>query len=142
MLTVQIKGMEKINRMMDKASRNIERDVEKEFRRTAIIYMNNVKMAMKKTPRMTTRSYTANRSKPHRPSMPGHPPAIDTGNLLNSIQIRNISYGAEVYVWGAPYAKFLEEGTDRMEARPVWENELQKIDVKKRILDVIDRSLN
>jgi phage gpG-like protein len=54
----------------------------------------------------------------HTASSPGNPPRIDSGNLVNHINIRQESS----YVWrirsGAEYSADLEYGTDFMAARP------------------------
>ena len=51
----------------------------------------------------------------HRASAPGHPPAVDTGRLRNSIaydrERRRVGTNVE-------YAKDLEDGTPRMKPRP------------------------
>lgn len=53
-------------------------------------------------------------------SAPGEAPAIQTGALVNSIA-QGLSFpSATTAILSSPleYAEFLEEGTDRMEARP------------------------
>jgi len=57
----------------------------------------------------------------HRASAPGESPAVDSGNLTGSITtIMASSLEAKI---GTPvgYAKYLEDGTGRMQARPLWE---------------------
>lgn len=60
---------------------------------------------------------------PHQSSAPGQPPANLSGKLKRSFSY--LVRGYDEIEWGssAPHAVFLEEGTDRMEARPF----LQKI---------------
>ena len=53
----------------------------------------------------------------HQASAPGEPPAIDTSNLSNSIQVESTRTGAIVYST-AEYAAYLEFGTSHMGARP------------------------
>lgn len=48
--------------------------------------------------------------KAHRPSMPGNPPAIDSGRLVNSFEINSRKTSVEVGT-NVLYAKFLEKGT-------------------------------
>lgn len=57
----------------------------------------------------------------HRASAPGESPAIDSGNLVGSIQ--QIFPSTLEALVGTPveYAIFLEQGTSRMAARPLWE---------------------
>jgi hypothetical protein len=56
----------------------------------------------------------------HQASAPGESPAVDSGNLVNSVAIERATLEARI---GTPteYARYLEDGTGRMEARPVWE---------------------
>ena len=57
----------------------------------------------------------------HVASAPGESPAVDSSNLINSIAIiRANSLEAKI---GTPveYALYLETGTSRMAARPLWE---------------------
>lgn len=57
----------------------------------------------------------------HRASAPGESPAVDTSNLTGSIQqIFPSTLEAKI---GTPveYALYLETGTDRMAARPLWQ---------------------
>ncbi|MEZ5421850.1 MAG: HK97 gp10 family phage protein [Pyrinomonadaceae bacterium] len=57
----------------------------------------------------------------HTASAPGESPAVDSGNLTGSISIiRASSLEAKI---GTPveYALYLEHGTSRMAARPLWE---------------------
>jgi HK97 gp10 family phage protein len=53
-------------------------------------------------------------------SQPGSPPNTDTGNLVRSISVERL--GKDAVTVGsrdsAPYGKWLEYGTSRMEARP------------------------
>lgn len=56
--------------------------------------------------------------KSHQASAPGETPAIDTGNLVNSIGNKMTGpASAEVFV-GAEYGAALEFGTSKMAARP------------------------
>lgn len=67
----------------------------------------------------------------HRASAPGQPPTVRTGRLRRSVQMarpRRVSKGA-LQGWGIgirlKYAKWLEEGTDNMKARPYVEPSLE-----------------
>lgn len=66
-----------------------------------------------------------NPNRTHRASAPGHPPATDTGALLRSIQFTPEPKGASV---GSRivYARYLEYGTTKMAARPVWRPAAEK----------------
>lgn len=58
-------------------------------------------------------------NKVHRPSVPGSPPAIDTGDLIKALIVdvkkNAVEFGATD---AAPHGKLLEKGTKRMAARP------------------------
>ena len=54
----------------------------------------------------------------HRASAPGEAPAVDTGNLFNSIQVFDVTPTLATIGTNAEYAEHLEYGTSRMEPRP------------------------
>lgn len=71
----------------------------------------------------------------HRASAPGESPAVDSSNLITSIAvILENSLEAKI---GTPveYALFLETGTSRMGARPLWDR------VAKESLPTLDTML-
>lgn len=53
-------------------------------------------------------------------SLPGNPPAIDTGALWNSISVRRVKASLYSIESGMEYAPVLEFGSYKTEARPVW----------------------
>jgi hypothetical protein len=57
-------------------------------------------------------------SRVHQASAPGEAPAIDTGNLIHSMEPQFPSPTKGVLAIFAEYAPYLEFGTRRMEARP------------------------
>lgn len=79
----------------------------------------------------------------HQASAPGDPPAIDTGNLVNSIHNEPGKEGemkSVVYI-DAEYAGYLEYGTTRMAARPyvapavqLCVNRLEKLTIPDAVL--------
>lgn len=70
----------------------------------------NIKKQMKGSIKKTPRDI----SKPGRPSFPGNPPAIRTGNLYDNIEFELRGKQAEVGVTtAARYAKYLESGAVR-----------------------------
>ncbi len=86
---------------------------------------SDIQYSMAHTERNTDVSYyTNNKTKAHHPSMPGNPPAVDTGNLRNSIRYEVHPEGKEVYgIVGSTqkdpdYAVFTEYGTNKMAPRP------------------------
>lgn len=64
---------------------------------------------------------------PNGPSSPGQPPAIDTGNLVNSLQIDWEHDLLALYGPEADYGVHLEYGTRRMAARPYMRPAAEKV---------------
>lgn len=74
----------------------------------------------------------------HQASAPGQPPAVDTGQLINSITTEIDDNSATIGT-NVEYAMPLEFGTDRMAARPVWIPTLE--DMKPEIKAKIESAL-
>lgn len=81
---------------------------------------DDIQYSMAHTERDTSKTYyTNNKTKAHHPSMPGNPPAVDTGNLRESIRYEVHGEGKEVYgVVGSSqldenYAVYTEYGTTK-----------------------------
>jgi len=91
-------------------------------------------------------AYTVKRGgKEHWPSAPNNPPAIDSGDLLKSIQIdvRNMEVEIGSDITKPPYPLYLEFGTKRMTKRP-WLNpavDRGLPDITKNIINRIKRDL-
>jgi hypothetical protein len=78
------------------------------------------KIKLKMAPPKAGRTYQR-KTRVHIASAPGEAPAIDSGSLIGSIQqVMESSLERQVGT-NVFYAPFLESGTSRMEARPVWE---------------------
>lgn len=81
---------------------------------------DDIQYSMAHTKRdMSKTYYTNNKTKAHHPSMPENPPAVDTGNLRNSIRYEVHDEGKEVYgIVGSSqkdenYAVYTEYGTTK-----------------------------
>lgn len=81
---------------------------------------DDIQYSMSHTQRNMSKSYyTNNSSVPHHPSLPGNPPAVDTGNLRQSIRYEVINEGEGKSVYGIVgstqsdpnYAVWMEYGT-------------------------------
>ena len=80
---------------------------------------NTVITSMRDTPKTGKEYWRGKSGKSHIASSPGEPPAIDYGELVRSIMFDAGNMQIEIgSAGGAPYAVFLEKGTDRIEARP------------------------
>lgn len=93
-----------------------------------------------RTPQQRGAMFAAMKARQSEPSSPGHPPAIQTGNLVRSVMIDDSDIEqlrARVGVFSnAPYAGFLEGGTESMEARPFLKPAMDRMqEVAGAILD-------
>lgn len=87
---------------------------------------SDIQDSMAHTPRNMDKSYyTNNKTTAHHPSLPGNPPAPDTGNLRNSIRYEVHGQDSkEVYgIVGTTqkdpnYGEYLEYGTTKIAPRP------------------------
>ena len=61
----------------------------------------------------------------HQASAPGEAPAVDTGLLINSIQVENVTDLTSTVGTNVEYATPLEFGSRRIAARPVWRKVLE-----------------
>ena len=75
----------------------------------------------------TGRAYRRGKGSTHIASAPGESPAIDSSNLVGSIETIISANRLEAKI-GTPveYGHYLETGTENMEARPVWEPEARE----------------
>lgn len=94
---------------------------------------SDIQYSMAHTVRNTEKSYyTNNKTTAHHPSMPGNPPAPDTGNLRESIRYEIHGKSEKVYgVVGSTqkdpdYAVYTEYGTTKMAPRPWLRPAMQK----------------
>ena len=111
--------LNKIGKELESAGKEFSNPVTRELVIGANEIRNTIILSMRNTPQ-TGRKYRRGKSGGiHIASSPGNPPAIDSGELLRSIvyDVRDmeVEIGNEA---GAPYGRFLEEGTKKMEARP------------------------
>lgn len=86
---------------------------------------SDIQYNMSHTPLDMSKSYyTNNKTKAHHPSLPGNPPAPDSGNLRESIRYEVHKEGKEVYgIVGSTqkdpdYSVYTEYGTSKMAPRP------------------------
>lgn len=125
-IEIKIKGMDLVKRYIKTAPRKAISAINDELYDSAIDYRSAILKKMKATPRRPDRSYRRGR-KQHYPSMPGSPPAIDRGELISAMFVDKKRNGAVFHV-DKEYANYLEKGTSRMAARPVYEKTINEME--------------
>lgn len=75
----------------------------------------------------------------HQASAPGEAPAVDMGQLINSIQVTNVSELTSVIGTNVRHAIPLEFGSRKMAPRPIWRPTVEKwrqpfIDAMRQVL--------
>ena len=139
MKVIDTKSIQKLNQDINKISRELLK-VHGELRGTVnkalFLEFNAVRNYIITSMRNTKRSEKSYKRKSveHHPSLPGNPPAIDTGDLVKAILYDIYNMEARVgLVGGAPHGVFLEtkEGAGRREwLKPAVEANKEKI-IKK-----------
>lgn len=105
---------------LSKIAPQVENELGKTIELCCKKVQDDIQYSMAHTERdMSKTYYTNNKTKAHHPSMPGNPPAVDTGNLRESIRYEVHGEGKEVYgIVGTtqkdtPYGQYLEYGTTK-----------------------------
>ena len=105
---------------LSKVAPQVEDELNKTIALCCKKVQDDIQYSMSHTERdMSKTYYTNNKTKAHHPSMPGNPPAVDTGNLRESIRYEVHGEGKEVYgIVGTtqkdpPYGQYLEYGTTK-----------------------------
>lgn len=128
----------------------IRKNIEKTMKLVCTKVTSDIKSSMSQTPRNTSKSYfTNNKNIPHHPSLPGNPPAPDTGNLRNSIRYEVEVDGSEITgIIGTtqkdpPYGSYLEYGTSKMAPRPWLKPAMEKNKefIKKNLAQAVIKGL-
>ena len=117
--------IDEFNEYLKETAPNVEEELVKTIELCCQKVVDDIQSSMAHTPRNTNVSYyTNNKKKAHHPSMPGNPPAPDTGNLRNSIRYEihaepRSPYGVVGSTQKDPdYAVYTEYGTTKMAPRP------------------------
>lgn len=116
---------EEFNEYLQQTAPNVEKELTKTIELCCRKVVSDIQNSMARTARNTNVSYyTNNKKKAHHPSLPGNPPAPDTGNLRNSIRYEMHDENRSVYgIVGSTqkdpdYAVYTEYGTTKMAPRP------------------------
>jgi len=132
-----------LDRTLKRLGDKIEKELSGEFKKAAFAINAEVKNKIRQRGGgKTVIRYDPTRV--HQVSLPGEPPAGDTGRLMSAVghSVDIDGLGAKVSISGVGYAKDLEFGTSKMAARPVlgptFEEEKPKL--KRRIINAIRRA--
>lgn len=138
--SVKLKDNKTVKAMVDKLESQASNYYKKVVNYASNEVRNQAILGIQTTPR-EGKKYKRG-SKIHIASIPGKPPAIDTGRLVNSINyivdVYSKGYAAEVFA-STKYAYWLEfgttkkDGTTKMAARPFMQPALESS--KQKILD-------
>lgn len=118
---IRVKVENKTPELMQK----LEGAVSRFVRKSALYIEGETKSSMAEP--KSGREYKRKAGKVHVASAPGESPGNDSSNYTGTIQpIFESTLEAKI---GTPveYAGFLEEGTDNMEARPLWETTVEEV---------------
>ena len=119
MKVIDTKSIQKLNRDINKISRELLKvhgELKGTVNKALFLEFNAVRNYIITSMRNTKRSEKSYKRKSveHHPSLPGNPPAIDTGDLVKSIlyDVKNMEARLGL-VGGAPHGVFLEKKTNR-----------------------------
>lgn len=125
--------LDQFSKYLSQVAPQIEDNMNKSIKLCCEKVRSDIQESMAKTERDMSKTYfTNNKTKAHHPSLPGNPPAPDTGNLRESIRYEVHGEGSEIYgVVGSTqkdpdYAVFTEYGTNKMAPRPWLRPAMQK----------------
>lgn len=120
MAEIKVKVVDKTPELMQR----LEAAIGTAIAKTAGAVVSDIKteMAEPKSGRLYPRGRDADGEiSYHQASAAGEAPAIDSGHLVNSVSIAELSTLEAVVGTNIEYAAYLEHGTRRMAARPAWE---------------------
>jgi hypothetical protein len=137
---LKIKGLKELNKFFKVFPIRSITSINKEL----AIITNKIKIDVQTSMRNTTKDKNKGvirGRKHHFPSKVGHPPAVDKGNLIDSIytESRPQNLEAEIYVWGAPYIEYLED-PEKLN-RPSFIPAVERANVGNTIMDAIIKGI-
>ena len=117
---IDLTGIKKLQNFMKRVGNSYRKAeaIYDELEDIAIDMRNFIIDGMTNTPKMSRGYKRGNHV--HFPSKPGEMPAIDQGGIVKLLGHQTSMKGVEFGVrQGAPYAELLEDGTNKMDARPI-----------------------
>jgi hypothetical protein len=131
---------------MNRMSLAIRAETHEMFVRTGHELRNNIMMSMRNTTKRTTKPVKRGKGRYHFPSLPGFPPAVDKGRLVNDIKMSSEILGdrmkVEVGDVSVPYGKILEETENPKLRRPWLKPAYDNLNIEERIARVLERNIN
>lgn len=138
-MKIEVKDHDNLREFLKRFPGDANKQTVKDLQKAGNDLRNNVILAMRNTPRLIGTAYQRTKSGTvHHPSMPGFAPAVDSGNYVKSIHADKLRGGAHVWVAGVPYLKYLEEGTNNMAARPVWDKQVKALNLGEMVTASIE----
>ena len=118
-IRIEVEGLDRLRKEFSNLDQQFDVAVSDAIEDTALAIRNRIISGIQKGPK-TGRVYEKyNPRRTHRASAPGQPPATDTGRLVGSIYYdidpMTATVGSRLV-----YAQYLEFGTRKMAARPIW----------------------
>lgn len=149
-IRLEMDGLEQLLSALRAAGKDATDEVAKAVTKTALDVDRNIKKRMQQSPasgRVYRRGKGRNRSRLHRASAPGQAPAMDSGDLINSIMFRQETPLTATVSSNAIYGRRLEYGgTDSrgvyIAPRPAWRPAVEKMTPKfrERIEEAVRRA--
>lgn len=149
--------MKQFSEYLSQVAPLIEDNMSKSIKLCCDKVRSDIQESMAKTERDMSKTYfTNNKTKAHHPSLPGNPPAVDSGKLRESIRYEVHGEGKEVYgIVGSSqldenYAVYTEYGTTKggwgghgMAPRPWLRPAMQKNNewIRKSIANAVANTL-
>ncbi len=120
------KDLNRIGEELFKTAQKVPDKITKRLAMGANDIRSTIILSMRDTPK-DGRTYKRGKKK-HIASSAGNPPAIDSGELIRSIvfDVRDMEVEVGSIIDDPPYPRWLEEGTEKMEARPWLEPAVEK----------------
>lgn len=137
--------MAELNDGLEDMGSNISAKAVSAMKAAAQIVRDEIAVSMAHTPRDYSKSYYHHNSKtPHHPSMPYNPPAIDSGDLRESLHWDVRDEGDRIVmevgsIMTEEYPAWLEKGTSRMAPRPWLRPAFEK--KSDQIIDIVKRGV-
>lgn len=146
MTKVLIEGDKVFYASMKRLAYNTQIEMNEMFVRTGHELRNNIQLSMRNTVKRTTKPVKRG-GKYHFPSLPGFPPAIDSGRLVNDIKVSVDRSGlsnvrVEVGDVSQKHGQILEETENPRLKRPWLEPAYDNLNIEDRIALIFERNIN